>query len=120
MSNHVLEHVVNVVETIGELKKRLKRGGKIILILPLDDWREKNNRKWSADDPNHHLQTWTPLLIGNTLHEAGFKPLQCEVLTHAWSYKTLFLGKGLLQSVACYFLSMLKRRRQVLAIAVSE
>lgn len=116
ISNHVFEHVVNVIETLQELKKFLLPGGRIILILPLDDWREKNNRTWSSSEPNHHLHTWTPLLIGNTLLEAGLKPCEAKVLVSAWSYKTLFLGKGFLQKICCYMLAVVKKRRQILAI----
>lgn len=28
----------------------------------------------AGDDPNFHLHTWTPVLFGNTLAEAGFLP----------------------------------------------
>jgi 2-polyprenyl-3-methyl-5-hydroxy-6-metoxy-1,4-benzoquinol methylase len=120
ISNHVFEHVVNVVETLGKLKLLLKPGGRLILILPLDDWREKNNREWFVSDPNHHLQTWTPLLIGNTMIEAGYQPQECKVLTHAWTYKLFFLGDGLIQHLACRLLSFIKKRRQIFAVGINS
>lgn len=120
ISNHVFEHVVNVVETLQELRKRVRPGGRMILILPLDDWRQKSNANWHASDPNHHLHTWTPLLIGNTLAEAGFQPQAIRVLTFAWSYKLFFLGDGVVQHLACRLLSIFKKKRQILAIAINN
>lgn len=38
-SNHVLEHVQDPIETLIEIRKALKEGGKLLLMLPLSDWR---------------------------------------------------------------------------------
>ena len=63
-------------------------------MLPIEDFREKRNQEWDANDPNHHLHTWTPLLFGNTLAEAGFIPRELRVVTHAWHPKLFFLGNN--------------------------
>ncbi len=63
------------------LERVLKPGGRIVLRLPLDDWRAQRDQ---ADDGNHHLYTWTPRLIANLLREAGFQVERAEVVTYAW------------------------------------
>ena len=120
ISNHVLEHIPNVVDTLKEIYKHISPGGVIIIMLPIDDFRDKLNKKWRSDDVNHHLHTWTPLLFGNTLSEAGFTPKTFKVITHAWTPKLFFLGNNWIQSIACYLLSAYKKRRQLLSVAVKN
>ena len=66
------------------------------------------------------MQTWTPLLFGNVLQEAGLKPLELRVVTHAWTPKLFFLGDTMIQSAACYLLSVYLKRRQLLAVAINN
>jgi 2-polyprenyl-3-methyl-5-hydroxy-6-metoxy-1,4-benzoquinol methylase len=120
VSNHVLEHVPNVIETLALLRAHLEGEGRLVLMLPIDDFREKTNRTWRAEDPNHHLHTWTPLLLGNTLQEAGFTPRELSIVTHAWTPKLFFLGDTLLQAVACRLLAVVRRRRQLFALATGR
>lgn len=119
VSNHVLEHIPNVVDTLKLLRKHLVPGGKFVTVLPIDDFRDPANSKWSSENLDHHLHTWTPLLFGNTLIEAGFQPIQTRIITHAWTGKLFFLGDGWLQDIACYFVAVLKKRRQLLAVATT-
>jgi len=69
---------------------------------------------WLVD---HHLQTWTPKLLGNALYEAGYEVENIRVVTSAW-HRWLFpltrLGIG---SPVFWALAALKRRRQLFAIA---
>ena len=119
-SNHVLEHIPNVIDTLRAIRNRIVPGGLFITVLPIDDFRETLNKRWTRDDPNHHLHTWTPLLFGNTLAEAGFSPREFRVVTSAWTPRLFFLGTGRLQSVAGYVLALLKKRRQLIAVAINE
>lgn len=118
ISNHVLEHIPNVIDTLKILHSHLVPHGIFVTMLPIEDFRSRDNREWREDDKNHHLHTWTPLLFGNTLTEAGFFPKQLKVITHAWSPKLFFLGDNWLQDLACLLLSVLLKRRQLLAVAV--
>ena len=118
ISNHVLEHIPNVIDTLKLIYTHISPLGIFVTMLPIDDFRSKVNRTWNADDENHHLHTWTPLLFGNTLSEVGFVPKKLKIVTHAWSPKLFFLGDTWIQSVACRLLSVLLRRRQLLAVAV--
>jgi hypothetical protein len=44
-------------------------------------------------------------------------PLEVRVITSAWSPRLFFLGDGALQRAAGVVLSVVKRRRQLLAVA---
>ena len=50
ISNHVLEHIPNVIETLAILRSHLVSGGLFLTMLPIDDFRERNNRKWKIED----------------------------------------------------------------------
>ena len=70
ISSHTLEHIPDPYTALQEVRTKIKPGGKLVLLLPIDDWRK--GRVYRSDDVNHHLYTWTPLLLGNLLTEAGY------------------------------------------------
>jgi SAM-dependent methyltransferase len=78
-SHHALEHVENPLGTLKEIKNKLKSNGVLRLITPFD-----TNERYSADDPNHHLYTWSVQNIGNLLKEAGFLIEEARYLYHNW------------------------------------
>jgi cyclopropane fatty-acyl-phospholipid synthase-like methyltransferase len=116
ISNHVLEHIPNVIETLSLLREHLNPGGLFITMLPIDDYREATNKRWNPKNMDRHLHTWTPLLLGNTFTEAGFSPISISVVSHAWSHRFFFLGDTFLQSLTCKALSIILKRRQILAV----
>ena len=82
ISHHALEHVPNPYETLKELKKKLSSGGKIVCLVPIDDWRVE--KRYKLHDVNMHLFTWTPQLIGNLFFLSGFKNIQVQIISRAW------------------------------------
>src|ERR1700754_2211083 len=80
ISNHALEHTLCPWEELRELRRVLRPGGRLVVRVPLDVWR----RRAPASDVNHHLYTWTPLLLRNLLGEAGFEVRDVRVVTRAW------------------------------------
>ena len=83
ISSHALEHVPNPYALLHALREYLDGSAKLLLLLPLDDWRASPNRRYNPADINHHLYTWTPQIIGNLLSETGYRSIEVEVVTDA-------------------------------------
>ena len=118
ITNHALEHVPYPIEALRELRSRLKPGGKLIIVIPIDDWRTQSD--YSGADMDHHLHTWTPRLFANTLVEAGFVPLRIDILTDAWPpavAQFYRLPKPVFRAISWVW-SILRKRRQLRAVAV--
>lgn len=120
ISNHVIEHVPHPIEMLRMLGEHLKPGGKLIIMVPVEDFRAKRNIDWKAHDINRHLHTWAPLQFANTLREAGFEPHVVDLVNSAYSPKLFFLGKGVLQSLAGRLVASVSKRRQILAVATKD
>jgi len=118
VSNHALEHVFSPVQILRDLATKLKLGGKLVLVVPIDDWRVQ--RTFNPKDLDHHLYTWTPLLLGNLLVEAGYQVHDISVLTHAWFPGwDRWIGRlpTWLFDAVCWGYSAYSRRRQLVAVA---
>lgn len=119
VSNHALEHVLSPVETLIQLHKKLVPGGRMVLCLPIDDWRAQ--RTVDESDINNHLYTWSPMLLGNLLREAVFEVDDIWVYTHAWPPRhwqrlDKYLSVRFFDFV-CYVTAWRLRRRQVMVVA---
>jgi SAM-dependent methyltransferase len=117
ISNHALEHATQPFEELRDMVRALRPGGRLVLWLPLDDWRTQRNFK--APDIYHHLYTWTPLLLSNLLAEAGLECGTIRVVNHAWPKGTKYLHKlprPLFDGISRAF-AVLMRRRQLAAVA---
>jgi SAM-dependent methyltransferase len=117
VSNHALEHTLQPLGELRALFELLKPDGQLRLWVPIDDWRAQTDAM--ADDENHHLYTWTPLLMRNLLEEAGFTVTSVRVITHAWPPQTARLASlpQPLFDVLCRLWSRVRRRRQLEAVA---
>jgi SAM-dependent methyltransferase len=113
LSNHVLEHVRDVPSTLEQVRRNMVSGGRLLLKLPLDDWRDPIQRRWSKEDVDHHLQTWTPRLIANVLFESGFEVDDIRIVTSAWHSRLFPLVKWGLGKPAFWALAALYKRRQL-------
>jgi SAM-dependent methyltransferase len=118
ISNHALEHTLHPLEELTGIRRVLKPDGRLVLWLPLDDWRTQ--RRVDPADINHHLYTWTPLLLSNLLAEAGFEVLETRIVAYAWPqlHDRLYhlLSRRAFDAV-CVGWSVLRRRRQLMAVA---
>ena len=118
VSNHALEHVPSPYDVICQLLRVLVPGGRLVICVPFDDWRTQ--RAYDSRDVNHHLYTWSPLLIGNLLCDVGFDVVSSAVLTHAWPPKWEWLDAHLPDRAfdcACGVWARIRRRRQVVVHA---
>lgn len=119
ISNHALEHTLSPYAELVSLRRVLRSGGRLLLWLPIDDWR--GQRAADRKDPNHHLYTWTPLLLGNLLDEAGFTVDECRAVTHAWpplAHLAIRLPEPAFHLLA-RLTSMRRRHRQIMALATA-
>lgn len=120
ISHHALEHVLRPLDTLIDLRRKLKPNGRLILCTPIDDWRTQMHFK--LNDHNHHLYTWTPLLMGNLLQEANYHLEQIWVYSHAWPPQHWQqLDNSLpvwLFDIVCYITAWRLKSRQVMAIAI--
>jgi SAM-dependent methyltransferase len=80
ISNNALEHTLLPLDELKSLYKKLKKGGKIIFIVPC----ESISYKFRAHDINHHLYSWSPMCIGNLFTEAGFTIIESKPYIHKW------------------------------------
>lgn len=116
ISNHALEHVPNPYEELKTLYKKLKVGGKIIIVVP-----HERKGAYNENDINKHLYTWSPSNLGNLFVTAGFHVEQVETLFHTWPpyyylIKKMF-GLTLFHKI-CNIYGRLVSNRQVRVIAV--
>lgn len=85
ISSHTLEHISHPRRALMELKSKLRdEDSRIVLLLPLDDWRSRGNRRYRASDMSMHLHTWTPQLLGNLLRLADLEIHEVRITCHAW------------------------------------
>jgi SAM-dependent methyltransferase len=118
ISNHALEHVLHPVAELQQLRRILKVGAHLVIIVPVDDWRAQKSGR--VDDPSHHLYTWTPLLLGNLLSAAGFAIERVELIHRAWPPAHQFLWRNLPPSafdLLAAVAARVQRRRQIRAVA---
>jgi len=80
ISNHCLEHVVNPYEIFTKMYKKLKVGGKIVIVIPLDSYKYA----WKPNDVNNHLYSFSPMNLGNHLAGCGFKDIATKPILHKW------------------------------------
>jgi len=111
ISNHALEHVYYPLGALTEIHRVLRKGGKLLLCVPIDEYR--GQKTFLKDEINNHLHTWTPQLIGNLLLESGFKfeNIKIKVLKHAWVPGTKYIWRypRLFNSI-CWAYSVLGRK----------
>ena len=118
ISNHALEHTLAPLDELRELRRdpEARRPPRAVASAR----RLAHPAASPAEDVNHHLYTWTPLLLHNLLDEAGFEVRECRVVTHAWPRFHAVLFRRLPRpafDVLARAWAVLRRRRQVMALA---
>jgi SAM-dependent methyltransferase len=83
ISSHCLEHTMNPFEIVSLLHDKLKNGGRIVIVVPLED----HLYHWVPNDVNNHLYSFSPMNLGNILQAAGFQEITTEPVLHKWAPK---------------------------------
>ena len=84
ISNHAMEHVPSPIEVLNNLFKKLKKGGKLIVVIPCEQPSEAGFY-YKKGDINQHLHTWCPMTFGNLVTLAGFEVIHCGCFQHQWT-----------------------------------
>lgn len=116
ISNHCLEHVLDPLFALKEIRRILKAGGEFAMVVPFDDFRARGQRVWRPGSPSNHLFTWCPLNLGNVVTEAGLDVQEARICTQAWSPRIYWVHKTFGMRAfraACFLLSVLLNRREV-------
>ncbi|MGD0812887.1 MAG: class I SAM-dependent methyltransferase [Verrucomicrobiota bacterium] len=82
LCHHTLEHVLDPAAVLGEIRRLLAPGGKLLLFTPLE--REWKYKRFRSGEPNHHLYSWNTQTLGNLAQELGFEV--AEAGTGAFGY----------------------------------
>jgi len=79
ISNNALEHVDNPLEELTNLRKKLKKNGRLVLIVP-----HERGVAWQENNIHQHLFTWSPMNLGNLVTRAGFQVERIDYIKHKW------------------------------------
>ena len=88
LSCEVLEHLEQPFKVLKEMNLKLKKGGKLILVLPIEKDKEPE-----PFDNNQHLYSWKEQSITNLLLRAGFYPIDYKILRRTGFKRLLWLNK---------------------------
>lgn len=89
ISNNALEHTERPLDEIKALLPKLKRGGRIVFVVPNESiiW------KYAPGDVNQHIYAWSPMSIGNLFTHAGFEVEESKAFLHKWPRNYRFWAK---------------------------
>ncbi len=97
ISDNALEHTLNPLQELKALYRKLRKGGKIIVVVPC----ESISYTYKPNDINHHLYSWSPMCLGNLFTEAGYSLIESKPYIHKWppNYQLIakYGGRGLFE-----------------------
>lgn len=121
ISGHALEHIPNPHSALLELRRIIRDDGKLVLLVPMEDWRKTSSKQFDQNDWDMHLYTWTPKLLGNLLWVSGFRPIEIKVITHCWPPSKiadyLWEASHTIFHLAAKITATLRKMRQILLVA---
>ncbi|MBQ7594335.1 MAG: class I SAM-dependent methyltransferase [Synergistaceae bacterium] len=89
ISNNALEHVDLPLKELQELYRVLRKGGKIVFVVPCESF----TYAYKPNDINQHLHSWSPMCIGNLFTRAGFHVIESKPYRHKWPPHYKFISK---------------------------
>tara|TARA_B110000879_G_C11041900_1_gene459175 strand:- start:378 stop:1052 length:675 start_codon:yes stop_codon:yes gene_type:complete len=112
ISNSCLEHVPNPLESLKELKTKLKINGQIVFSVP----HETIGYGYKPRDINYHLYTWSPMALGNLFNEAGFKNIKVV----AYREIALPMENKLRGFIPMFILNILRKPYRIFRLILDE
>lgn len=114
--SHVLEHLDHPINSLKLMKQKLKSGGKLILILPV----EKQKKGKLKMEKSQHLYCWTFQTINNLLIKNEFKVVKNEYFRGAGYYKLLPISKlnFTLYKILTKIVSIILNRKEMMIVAI--
>lgn len=108
ISNNALEHTLNPLQEIKNLRPLLKLNGIIHFVVPCD----AISYRYNPADINYHLFSWSPQNLGNLFTEAGYQVEYARPYVHKWPpyYRTIARLGWPLFNLACRIYARLDRR----------
>lgn len=82
LCHHALEHVLDPVGALAEMRRLLKPDGRLLLWVPFED--ERRHRHFERGEKNHHLYSWNPQTLGNLVEECGFHVHTAGLAHYGW------------------------------------
>jgi len=82
IGHHALEHVLDPVAALAEMRRLLKQEGRLLLWVPFED--ERRHRRFERGEKNHHLYSWNPQTLGNLVEECGFRVQTARLAHYGW------------------------------------
>src|SRR5687768_1058585 len=76
ISSHCLEHTTNPFELISILYDKLKKGGEMVIVVPVESYKFR----WHPQDVNNHLYSFSPMNLGNILQGVGCTDIRTEIV----------------------------------------
>lgn len=78
ISFHAIEHVDSPLEVLQGLRRVVRPGGCVKLVVPAELPFNSVHRAW-RENYDRHLFTWTPLTFGNLAYRAGFRAFSVSI-----------------------------------------
>lgn len=80
ISDNALEHVACPYSIMASLYTKLRPGGMVVFVIPCD----AVTFAYKEKDINQHFFSWSPMNIGNMLHNIGFNIIEAKPYLHKW------------------------------------
>jgi SAM-dependent methyltransferase len=80
--HHVLEHTANPPEVLKEIRRMLKVGSRLVLVVPYESG--KKYHRYDPGEPNHHLYSWNVQTLGNLVERCGFQIVQATLKRYGY------------------------------------
>jgi hypothetical protein len=114
----MLEHSENPPQDLKKMRGALKKGGKLILVLPM----ERHKEVPLELSQNQHLYGWNFQTINNLLIKNGFKPIKNKVLKNAGYTRLLSLYRKSpkIYAIATHLASYLSNSKEMIIVAIKE